>query len=107
MESPSTIVRWPTRTPGTSVIAFHFPGVRMPGVTPSSRILGRSSEPATSARKAPRRSARLSLILLLILDLVLRRLAARSLQVMLDPLHHPEVVVQAVARASVAVPLAR
>src|SRR3954471_4688182 len=36
-ESPWITVVWPTRTPGTSVIAFHWPGVSVPGTIPSSR----------------------------------------------------------------------
>src|SRR4051794_21013397 len=36
-ESPSMTVVWPTRTPGTSVIAFHWPGVSVPGMIPSAR----------------------------------------------------------------------
>jgi len=33
-------VVWPTRTPGTSVIAFHSPGVSRPTSIPKSRSLG-------------------------------------------------------------------
>src|SRR5947207_6730748 len=129
IDSPSTIVLWPTRTPATSVIAFHFPGGRTPGRTPRSRMRGRSSPlraPQTkrspTARKRRSRffvaallritgastarndtgrhtgSAARCLVsfLLLILDLVGGRGASRALQVVLHPLHHPEVVVAAV-----------
>ena len=43
MESPSTTVVWPTRTPATSVIAFNGPGRKTPGATPSARARTRVS----------------------------------------------------------------
>src|SRR5260221_9918911 len=128
IDSPSTIVLCPTRTPATSVIAFHFPGGRTPGRTPRSRMRGRSS-PARAApprvhtvrpaaRKKRSRSFaslrmtpgcwdRFLLCLLLILDLVGRRGASRALQVVLHPLHHAEVVIEAVGGQAVAVALPR
>src|SRR5262245_19586804 len=107
IESPSTIVRWPTRTPGTSVIAFHFPAGRIPGRTPRSRSLGRSSPNANDpAAAASRTREKPLLLLLLILDLGLRRIASRTLQVVLEPFHHAEVVIEPVRAVAVAVPLA-
>src|SRR5258706_15967920 len=126
IDSPSTIVLWPTRTPATSVIAFHFPGGRTPGRTPRSRMRGRSSparaapprvhtvRPAASKKRSrsfaslrmtPGCCDRFLLRLLLILDLVGRRGASRALQVVLHPLHHAEVVIEAVGGQAVGVGL--
>src|SRR5262245_34262091 len=61
--SPRTIVVWPTRTPGTSVMAFNGPGESTPGVIERSRARGfgcalRSNTPSakTSATQNRRHS---------------------------------------------------
>jgi hypothetical protein len=50
--SPSTTVACPTRTPATSVIAFHRPGASTPGATPSARARVRPAG-TTSVDAAP------------------------------------------------------
>src|SRR6266446_1985881 len=40
---PRMMVEWPTRTPSTSVMAFHFPGLKRPSGMPSSRARWRCS----------------------------------------------------------------
>ncbi len=54
---PSTIVRWPTVTPATSVMALSGPGGRIPISTPASRARGRSAwaEAVTRSRAAAER----------------------------------------------------
>src|SRR3954470_1542396 len=58
-ESPWITVTWPTRTPGTSVIAFNWPGESVPGVSPSSRArtFCCAAEPAAvqQTRRTPHR----------------------------------------------------
>src|SRR5262249_10061497 len=110
-ESPSTSVACPTRTPATSVIAFHFPDGRIPGFTPRARMRGRSS--ADSRPLIPVHANRSSvaverrLFRLLVLDLPRRRRAPGALQVVLHPADHPQVVVEPVRGRAVAVPLLR
>ena len=56
MRSPSTRVRWPTRTPATSVMASRAPGGNTPGASPMSRDRGRASGPAAVITDNPDRA---------------------------------------------------
>jgi len=57
IRSPSTSVRWPTRTPETSVMASSRPGGNTPGAMPMSRARGLASAAGSAERKAGAPSA--------------------------------------------------